>query len=941
MFFDGGYSSSKTEGGAGYVIVEGDGGEIVSWGASFSGDGGSNNVEEYRGLLAGLLDVKERRNTPFDLIVAIGDSRLVIDQMEGKCNVGNKLCHLYHQALDTVVGLHVIYRWIPREINEGADAMTHVARDHKDLFDPCMLKSSEEWKSFLKPLFNGFNSLIKIVGKKREEYDCMEEAWALAKFNAYEKMSRIFGLMKGDRAYFSTHGGKMITNETVDSAASTAHTGEEWKARWNVPIQNVNVVEVNNIQDLNHIAAETTSSLQRLKWKMPMLIKKMRNEENQLPNPYLKPETYLEKLSGYPELNTIIHIAQYGVEVKMKTDFRAPRPWKGNYVREELAIQLVIKEFVKLYNAGRGILVDAKSIAKEIGSVVVSPVGAVPKGGKPISEALRVIGGLSSPAGASINECTDMEIPDAKFGKIQEIADRILESRWNNPSGTEIMGLTADIDSAFYQIPVAADSAGLFALVIPGTSIMWIPYALTFGWKGSPGFFAVFVKGVRWYQRSSGSEIRKMWKAFHCFIWVDDIVIIEPNVGDRLVLAEQNLREGVDIVFGPVGWKKQKFQTWTTEWESLGLLWNTKSCTVEMTSSKLLGAAEILEEIVNMESIPLKAVQSILGKLRHLSSCVPVAKAFVQRLQQLVNTAVREEEEWIFNFKLSRPDVQFWIKHLREVDFSAWPLEAFGTSGTAAAIWTCGVLNNGPMVYWNGKECSILFEGKSNLSLEGFIWLVWKATHRWMEEIRGLNTRVPLIMLLVPSVTWANAINKGNAVKQGAQDALRALASLQLKNRIWFKAISWGNWGNRVPSRWLRSIRYDNNNVTNMSQIGSSSTNWMNIRICSLCRRCASRLERHTRADGDHGSNVQWLQKDQYGSMDYPMTNRHWQSSDTSHINLKSKEIPGQRSRGIFQQCDGCTERIDTWNWSKSIPCSPWWALDASDGERSLNHGSL
>ena len=63
------------------MIVKGDGGDIVSWGASFSGDGGSNNVEEYRGLLAGLLDVKDRRKTSFDFVVAIGDSRLVVDQM--------------------------------------------------------------------------------------------------------------------------------------------------------------------------------------------------------------------------------------------------------------------------------------------------------------------------------------------------------------------------------------------------------------------------------------------------------------------------------------------------------------------------------------------------------------------------------------------------------------------------------------------------------------------------------------------------------------------------------------------------------------------------------------------------------------------------------------------------------------------------------------------
>ena len=61
-------------------------------------------------------------------------------------------------------------------------------------------------------------------------------------------------------------------------------------------------------------------------------------------------------------------------------------------------------------------------------------------------------------------------------------------------------------------------------------------------------------------------------------------------------------------------------------------------------------AADILEEIVDLKVIPLKAVQSKLGKLRHLSSCVPVAKAFVQRLQTMVNDAEIKHEKIISGF---------------------------------------------------------------------------------------------------------------------------------------------------------------------------------------------------------------------------------------------------------------------------------------------------
>lgn len=48
MFFDGGYSCSNKEGGAGYVLVRERGWEVIHCGATFSNDGSSNNVREYR-----------------------------------------------------------------------------------------------------------------------------------------------------------------------------------------------------------------------------------------------------------------------------------------------------------------------------------------------------------------------------------------------------------------------------------------------------------------------------------------------------------------------------------------------------------------------------------------------------------------------------------------------------------------------------------------------------------------------------------------------------------------------------------------------------------------------------------------------------------------------------------------------------------------------------
>ena len=81
------------------------------------------------------------------------------------------------------------------------------------------------------------------------------------------------------------------------------------------------------------------------------------------------------------------------------------------------------------------------------------------------------------------------------------------------------------------------------------------------------------------------------------------------------------------------------------------------------------------------------------------------------------------------------------------------------------------------MVFWSGRECSLVHEKWTHLTLSSYIWLLMSVTVRWMRNIKRLETRSPMIMLLVlRSVGSANA-KKGNAVRLGDQEVLRALAS--------------------------------------------------------------------------------------------------------------------------------------------------------------------
>ena len=296
------------------------------------------------------------------------------------------------------------------------------------------------------------------------------------------------------------------------------------------------------------------------------------------------------------------------------------------------------------------------------------------------------------------------------------------------------------------------------------------------------------------YKTPLGSGSTNFWS----FVWVDDIVLIEPDIRDRLSRAEWQIRQSVETVMGPRGWKHEKFETWTTRWKSLGLIWNSQTCTVEMPETKLAKAAALLEKISGMDKVTVKELQSLLGKLRHLIIRAPVSKPFVQRIQHLVNGARKEEREVVTNMHTCHADLNFWAENLRRIDFTAWPLEFFGSTGTAADVWKVGVLDGSPCIHWNGRSLTLAFRQTIQPGLAESIWLLLRAAQHWLDLIMDMNIRAPRILVLLARADWRDGFNKGNVWKIGAQEAMRSLAVFQMKNRVSFRAESLERFWKRI-----------------------------------------------------------------------------------------------------------------------------------------------
>ncbi|MFD8071131.1 bifunctional RNase H/acid phosphatase [Streptomyces sp. NPDC059718] len=124
---DGGSRGNPGPAGYGAVVCDGATGEVLAEAAEFIGRH-TNNVAEYRGLIAGLraahaIDPQARVRVRMD-------SKLVVEQMSGRWKIKHPdMRPLAAEAKTVLPAEQVSYEWIPREKNKHADRLANEAMD--------------------------------------------------------------------------------------------------------------------------------------------------------------------------------------------------------------------------------------------------------------------------------------------------------------------------------------------------------------------------------------------------------------------------------------------------------------------------------------------------------------------------------------------------------------------------------------------------------------------------------------------------------------------------------------------------------------------------------------------------------------------------------------------------------------------------------------------
>ncbi|MYS16928.1 reverse transcriptase-like protein, partial [Streptomyces sp. SID4982] len=124
---DGGSRGNPGPAGYGAAVSDAATGETLAEAAEFIGVA-TNNVAEYRGLIAGLraahaLDPEAR-------VAVRMDSKLVVEQMSGRWKIKHPdMKPLATEARSVFPPGRVTYEWIPRERNKHADRLANEAMD--------------------------------------------------------------------------------------------------------------------------------------------------------------------------------------------------------------------------------------------------------------------------------------------------------------------------------------------------------------------------------------------------------------------------------------------------------------------------------------------------------------------------------------------------------------------------------------------------------------------------------------------------------------------------------------------------------------------------------------------------------------------------------------------------------------------------------------------
>jgi hypothetical protein len=187
-------------------------------------------------------------------------------------------------------------------------------------------------------------------------------------------------------------------------------------------------------------------------------------------------------------------------------------------------------------DTGQYLIVDA-NILERWREVICSPLGAVEKKDVDPLDEVRTIHDLSYPKDDSVNSAFVADsVPRVRYDSVAIIARRI-ENLVQVGHAGRIRVLKGDVKTAFRHLRTRANQVFRMAASVKELGILVIDMSAPFGWSGSPPCYAFFGRAITWLMGSNSPASvsdSSDSEPFFPYEWVDDHILVEPDVDDRL-----------------------------------------------------------------------------------------------------------------------------------------------------------------------------------------------------------------------------------------------------------------------------------------------------------------------------------------------------------------------------------------------------------------------
>ncbi|CAG2194905.1 RP-S9e [Mytilus edulis] len=312
--------------------------------------------------------------------------------------------------------------------------------------------------------------------------------------------------------------------------------------------------------------------------------------------------------------------------------------------------------------------------------LVISPLNSVPKAN---SEERRVIMDLSFPKGKSVNDGIDKNV---YLGKHIELhypnVDNFIEIIKEKGKFCKIF--KRDLRRAYRQIPVDPKDYNLIG----------------FTWKGHFFVDRVLPMGLK----SSAFICQSVTNAVRFIAKKHDISLI--NYLDDFAGAE--ISEKADISYTKLKWvldscgleeSVEKASSPSYRMSFLGVWFDTEKMTMEVTPDRLLEIFDLVSFWLNKDTASLKEVQSLIGKLNFIASCVRPGRIFISRILNFLREFKNEDCILEVSVELKH-DLLWWSEFLEIyngvslLNLQEWT-EPDEYMASDACLVGCGGVSNG------------------------------------------------------------------------------------------------------------------------------------------------------------------------------------------------------------------------------------------------------